>query len=332
MILMPCPLVPNFDFKFDFYLRPEDIMTQPFIRSTVLATALAVLFLISSTATAQSSGISVKGSAESSEQAELMRMSVKIEAQGSDLNAAMESLLEKKKKATISIEKLEPLEGTIKFGDIGDGGGQGDTTRVMQQMKRRFGDDPKMAQMMKVKPTVKLTLSITADWKLETAEPGELMLACDALKQKISKTDFVGESEDKLSPEQQELAEEMSEMMDQYGGGEESTPSGTPSFYYVRVISAELQEELLGKAFDDAKKEAMRLAKATKSTLGDLIHLSTSTGGGSSNPYEDYYRSQAQSLSPKANTLEGGAIETVSQKPDKAKYSVSISAMFGIKQ
>ena len=306
-------------------------MTPSSIYCVILSAAL--LILSSSVATAQSNdGISVKGSAESSEQAEVMRMSVTIEAQGSDLNAAMESLMKKKKKATITVEKLEPVEGTIKFGEISAGGGQGDAAQMVQQMKRRFGDDPRMAKMMKVKPPVKLTLSITADWKLEQAEKGELMLACDALKQKISKADFVGETENKLSPEQEELAEEMAEMMNQYGGGDESTPAGTPSFYYVRVISQELQDELLGKAFDDAKKQATRLAKATKSELGELKRLTSSDGGGgSSNPYEEYYRSQRQAFSPKAETLEGGAIESVSTTPDKADYSVSISATFGIK-
>lgn len=304
-------------------------MTRPFIYSSLVA---AVLFLVCSTATAQFDGISVEGSAESSEQAEVMRMSVTIEAQGADLNAAMESLLKKKKKATIKVEKLEPVEGTIKFGDISAGGGQGDSSQMMQLMKRRFGDDPRMAQMMKVKPPVKLTISITADWKLEPAEPGELMLACDALKQKISKTDFVGESEDKLSPEQEELAEEMAQMMNEYGGGGgESTPAGTPSFYYVRVISAELQDELLGKAFDDAKQQAMRLAKATKSELGELKQLSSTDIGGSSDPYEAYYRSQRQAFVPTAETLEGGAIEAISQTPSKADHSVSVSATFGIK-
>lgn len=302
------------------------------IYSVVIATMLMATLLITASAAAQSNdGISVEGSAESSEQAEIMRMSVTIEAQGSDLNAAMESLMKKKKKATITVEKLEPVEGTIKFGDISAGGGQGDTSQMMQQMKRRFGDDPRMAKMMKVKPPVKLTLSITADWKLDPAEPGELMLTCDALKQKISKADFVGESENKLSPEQEELAEEMAEMMNQYGGGSESTPAGTPSFYYVRVISQELQDELLGKAFDDAKKQAMRLATATKSKLGNLKQLSSSDGGGgSSNPYEDYYRAQSQAFSPTAETLEGGAVEAISETPDKADYSVSVSATFGI--
>jgi len=271
-------------------------MNRPF-SLTFLLTLTTVLFFIASAATAQSDGISV----------------------------------EKKKKATINVEKLEPVEGSIEFGDISGGGGQGDASKMIQQMKRRFGDDPKMAQMMKVKPPVKLTLSISADWKLEPAEPGELMLTCDALKQKISKTDFVGESENKLSPEQEELAEEMAEMMSQYGGGEESAPAGTPSFFYVRVISAELQDELLGKAFDDAKKEAMRLAKATKSELGSLKHLSTSDGE-SSNPYENYYRSQREGFVPTAKTLEGGAIEAVSTSPDKTKYSASVSATFEIKQ
>ena len=294
--------------------------------------AVTLLLLVCSVSVAQFDGIAVKGSAESIEQAEVMRMSVTIEAQGSDLSAAMESLMKKKKKATIQVEKLEPVEGTIKFGDIGTGGGQGDSTQMIQQMKRRYGDDPRMAQMMNVKPPVKLTLSITADWKIETAEPDQLMLACDALKQKISKTEFVGQDEDKLTPEQEELAEELAQMMNEYGGGGDSTPAGTPSFYYVRVIPAQLQEELLGKAFEDAKKQAQRLAKATGSELGDLQRLSSSSVDAASDPYEAYYRSQRQSFVPTAEELEGGAVEAVSNAPDKVDFSVSISAAFGIKQ
>jgi len=303
-------------------------MIRPAIFSTLIGAAL--LFSASTASAQMSDGISVDGYAESSKQADVMRMSVTIEAQGSDLSSAMESLLEKKKKTTIKIEKLEPVEGSIKFDDVETGGG-GDTSQMMQQMKRRFGNDPRMAKMMKVKPPVKLNLTLTADWKLETAESSELMLACDTLKQKISETDFAGQSEDKLSPEQSELAEEMAEMMNEYGGGDSSTPAGTPTFYYVRVVSAELQAELLGKAFDDAKEKATRLATATKSKLGKLKQLSSDeSGSGSSGRYDEYYGYRQAPAMPAGEKHEDGSLESVSQSPDKASYSVSVSATFGI--
>lgn len=304
-------------------------MTQRILFSTIICIA-SVVICLTPQATAQPTfeGISVSGSADLKQPAETMRMSVTIEAQGSDLKAAMESLLEKKKKATIQLEKLEATEGSIKFDDISTGE-QGDTSQMMQQMKRRFGSDPRMAKMMKVKPPVKLSLTIKADWKLESGEASEMMLASDALKQKVIAVDFSGGSEDdKLSDEQAELAEEMSEMMNEYGGGGDTTPAGTPSFYYIRNISPELQAELLGKAFDDAKAQAERLAKATNLELGDIKTLSSRNA--SRNDYNDYYGYRQSS--PTGETLEDGTVEAVSQSPDQVEYSVSVAASFGIKR
>jgi len=74
---------------------------------------------------------------------------------------------------------------------------------------------------------------------------------------------------------------------------------------------------------------AVVLAKATNLELGDIKMLASRNAG--LNNYNDYY-GYSQSSVPTGETLEDGTVEAVSQSPDQVEYSVSVTALFGIKR
>jgi hypothetical protein len=87
-----------------------------------------------------------------------------------------------------------------------------------------------------------------------------------------------------LSPEEQELAEEMAEMMSDhgYGSGSEAKP-GEPQFVFVARISEEDRRQAMTEAFAKAQASAARVAAAAGKELGELAHLQSNSRGAARN-------------------------------------------------
>lgn len=278
-------------------------------------------------------GIVVNGSDSVERPAELMRMSMKIEAKGETFEKALQNLANKKKKAMIALEKLTALEDSIQFGET-TSGQQSDTSQMIAQMRRAFGNDPRVANMMKVKPPVVLSVEVTADWKLDSEIQGDdCLLACDALREKISNADVGSAQEaDELSEEQQELAEELNEMMSEYSySSQGEQTAGEASFYYVARLTAEQIDTVTESAISRAKQSASRMAKMANVELGSLKLLTDM-----SNPYMemmniDPYGYGSRQSTPQNKRLPDGSIEVVSQNPLSVKYTASITTSFAIK-
>lgn len=302
-------------------------------RFVLFVVAVIASMVVSNTASAQfeSSGIAVTASAKTEAPAQWMRMTMTIEAKGPDLKAAMESLAAKRKKATIKLEKLDAIEDSIKFKEVSTGGSS-DSSEMAQMMKRRFGDDPRVAKMMKIKPPVTVTVALTADWKLE-GEPDELLFVCDELKQEITGAEVAGGKDDGgLTEEQAELAEEMAEMMMGYSSSEE-TPAGTPAFFFIRTVSVDQQGALTGKAFSKAKVKAQRLADAAQLQLGKIMTLTSANDSMSAymmQSYDSY--GYGRSAAPRGETHEDGTLEVVGTSPSNIVHSATIAVAFAIDQ
>jgi hypothetical protein len=305
------------------------------IRSIIILFAAALLasnLTISQTSVAQETGgVAVRASAESSAPAELLRMSMAIEAQGGDFQTALEVLAEKKKKAMIGMEKLDALEDSFEFGETERGAG-GDTSSMMQQLRRQMGNDPRAAKMLKIKPPVTLTITVTADWKLE-GDGDELLIACDELKQKITDADIGGTKvKAKLSDEQAEVAEEMAAMMNEHQsyGGSNEVEAGKPTFYYVRTVSAEDHDKLVAEAFAKAKTKADRLVKSTGLSLGSIqrVAVNGDTDMSEFYGYDPYGRA---SQIPSGGVQDDGSVEAISQSPTDVPHSASIAVQYEIK-
>lgn len=273
-------------------------------------------------------GISVAGSHSVEKPASWMCMKMKIEAKGENFQRAMESLAKKKKKAQVKLEKLGAVEGSIKF-EPGAAGASGGTSDMLTQMKRVYGNDPRVAKMMKVKPPVTVSVQLTAKWEI-SGDGDELLLQCDQQKNKITKDDIGGTVDpDELSAEQEELAEELAEMASEYGGygGREEAPAGQPSFYYLARFDKTEIDQAMKTAFDKARISAEKLANASGASLGQLKSLSS----GAANGYDRYYDAYGNRSSvPSPTELEDGGVEIASQNPLTVTYNARIAVAFKI--
>jgi len=175
---------------------------------------------------------------------------------------------------------------------------------------------------------------------LESQSAEELLLEAQALREKIKAADLAGTKQaEELSPEEQELAEEMAEMMMQHG--EEPVPVGEPLFMYVARITEADRDRAMADAFAKAKAHAERLAGAAGVKLGPLVALSGAGGGSSTMTDPDmygmfgghdyrrqqYFRQLVQS---------GGAAddesnnEAVGIEPGGLKFTFMVNAMFAL--
>ena len=127
----------------------------------------------------------------------------------------------------------------------------------MEQMRAR-GKKPKGLQ---VPQTVTVTGSLTAEWPLEAKSQEQLLLLAQGIEEKIKAADLSGSQEvQKLSPEEEELAEEAKQAMGRYG--EQPPPLGQPTFLFVAVLSKQDRQKAMAEAFKKAAAEAADLAKA----------------------------------------------------------------------
>jgi hypothetical protein len=208
---------------------------------------------------------------------------------------------------------------------------------IMQRMSARGRNVPKGLQVPK---TVTVASTLTAEWPLEADSPEELLLEVEALKEKVVAADLAGAKQaEKLSPEEQELAEEMAEIMQ--NRGEEPVPVGQPLFAFVARISAEDRDKALAEAFTKAKSQASSLARAAGVKLGPLVGLSGHDRGttgyfedgmfpGASYAAREYYQNLfGQQLmrdgSDKPN-------EAVGANPDKLSFTFAVTATFALEE
>lgn len=273
-------------------------------------------------------GISAFGVEEVTQPAQKMRMKMKIEGKGKDFKAAMEAVAKKRKKAQIKLEKLGAIPESIVFTEI-SAGESGGTSEMITRMQRSFGDDPRVAKMMKLKPPVVLSVSVTADWKLE-GEGDDLILSCDQQQKEITDADLGGKSDSgELSEEQEELAEELAQFSSQYGySSNEQAAAGEGKFYYVAKFEKSQIEEAGKLAFKQAKAKAENLATVAEIELGSLSSLARSA-----NPLEQIYNSYGGGRSlPSPKTLDDGGQEVTSENPLKVKLTAQVYASFEIKR
>ena len=128
---------------------------------------------------------------------------------------------------------------------------------------------------------VKVTADLTAQWKLTPGTPEELLRTVHPLQEKIRKADVGGTKVATApTPEEQELQEEVGDQgMGPYGADGEQKP-GEPDFVFTSRISDDEYDAALAKAFQDARQQAARLAKAADTQLGTISSISNARSGG----------------------------------------------------
>jgi hypothetical protein len=186
-----------------------------------------------------------------------------------------------------------------------------------------------------VKPPVIVTTMLTADWPLEAGAPEKLVLAAGTLRQQVKDADLGGAKEsDKLSPEEQEMAEEMAEQMNQMGQpDDESSQAGQPQVLFVAKLADKDRQAATSEAFTKAKAQAAELAKAAGMGLGRLSSLAGGSSGtmdwNQSEPFGNGVYTQYMQRMMNSGRMPGAQHdEAVAPAPDALEFDFTVTATF----
>jgi uncharacterized protein YggE len=179
-----------------------------------LLAAVTLALGISGTAMAQfheQGVVSGTGVVTISRPTETMRLQIAIMGRGATLKDALKALKERVEDAKGELEDLGADKATIKVESSKIMEVQNNPQQQMQMMMmQRMKQAGKASKRATVAPPVIVTAMLTAEWKLTAKDPEELLLAVNPLQEKIKAADLSGSKEaDKLTPEQEELMEEM---------------------------------------------------------------------------------------------------------------------------
>lgn len=214
--------------------------------------------------------VSGTGVMEIKRSAETLRVQLEVMARGKNLSEALDKLKIRREESAAALAKLGAVKDSVSFGDADmvdeASDRQGQMERMMMARNRALG---KATKPKTETPTV-VTVMVKADFPLPADKPEALLLAAKTLQEKIKAAELGGlKADEKVSPEAEEQAEEA------VGGSNRGEmPRGTPAFLYVVKLTEAEKSKALAEAFELAKRDAARLAKAAGQSLGELQKLS----------------------------------------------------------
>lgn len=270
-----------------------------------------------------------------------LRMYVELLGKGKTLEAALANLKDRREAALAQLQSLGARKESIWFSSPGLSNIQSAQQRQLEQMirQRLVARGRKLPRGLQVARPVVASVTLTAEWPLPAGTPEKLLVAAEALKEKLRAADLAGSKEaEKLSPEEQELAEEMAEMLS--NSGEQPVPLGEPHFVYVARISDQDRDKALAEAFAKARAQASRLARAAGIGLGPLVGLSGQGGGVTSfDGYEDPFggysrRAYIEQLIGRraASDQAQGDNEAIGPEPGSLSFGFYVRAIFGMQK
>jgi len=267
-----------------------------------------------------------------------MRMYIQLFGKGKTPEEALAKLKERREAATLQLESLKADKKSIVFGKtsfstVQEAQKQRFEAMVREQM-RAGGKAPKG---LKVPQTTTVTTFLSAEWPLEATSQETLLLLAHGIEEKIKAADLSGGKEaEKLSPEEEELAEEARQTISRYG--EQQQPLGQPFFLFVAEIDKPDRQKAMAEAFAKAKTQATDLAKAAGVELGQLIGLGGGCSGDNSfgeQRYNSYSNrgilSEVQEMATEGNEdSDQKRYEALSTTPGPLAFKCYLTATFAL--
>jgi uncharacterized protein YggE len=275
------------------------------------------------------------GTAVVKRQPTILRMNLMLTAKGKTAEEAVAVLKARRQTATAELVKLGADKKSIQVSNLSVSAAENQRRRQVQMMiRQRMQAGGGAAKLPKLPEVVNVVAMLTAEWPITAKDPEELFLTVQQLQGKVKGAKLAGGKEaEKLSPEEEELAEEMKGEMGYYGGEEEFDPS-TPMFSYVAKITEEDRTKAMAEAFQKAKADAQRIAAAAGVQLGPLAALSSDTVRHMYPGYPDYGPQMSPGYRPMMERLrmpdgrENAEDEAVASDPAQVGLSVSANASF----
>jgi uncharacterized protein YggE len=290
----------------------------------------------------ESGVVSGNGVVVISRKPETMRLLVVLQGKGATLKDALASIKSRGEAAKKQLATLGAGKDSIKLDDakIAEPDNNQQQQRRMQMMQRGGGKAPKAGKKAAKTPDpILVSATLTAEWKLEGKSADDLLMTVHGLQEKIKGADLAGSKEaEKLTPEQEEALEEM-QAEDGFGSfnQNEGPKPGEPMFLFVTHIPDADREKAFSQAYQKARTDASRIAKAAGMELGELKSLH----GPSGNYNRGYnYNSRSYRVLQMANAATGTPDDEVSEDSTEVvggdsghvKFNVTVSASFDLKR
>jgi uncharacterized protein YggE len=266
--------------------------------------------------------VSASGYASAPQKPEILRMTVTVSAQGTDIRDALAKLKAKRDDITANLLATGADKDSIKFSDLAEGNGENLTPqqRMMRQMMAARNQQPASTQ-----PSgVTISSNLTAQWPLSEGSPDDALAAAAGLEDKIKAAMPTGKTAANKTPEEEEVAEEMAAQQAAAG----QTKADEPQFVFVHRLTEDERAKLLAQAFADAQTQSRRLASAAGKQLGDVTHISTSAGK-PENPYSAY----VETMLGASGDVTAGTDDNEATSPqlNNLTYSVRVEVTFMLK-
>ena len=271
-----------------------------------------------------------------------VRMYLMLVGRGKTAAEAVAVLKARRQAATAELVKLGADQKSIQSSSISVSSAESQRRRQLQSMiRQRMQARGATAKPVKLPEIVSVAVMLTAEWPVAAKDPEELFLMSHELQAKVKAAKLgTGKEGDKLSPEEEEVAEEMkAEMGPSFGpSGEEEFDLNTPLFSYVAKITEEERAKITAEAFAKARADAQRIAQAAGVQLGPLAGLfdDASVRGGyygpsyyNEGPVSSTYRQMIERFRTAAQR-ERVPDEAVSDDPGQVTFSVTARVMFAL--
>ena len=285
--------------------------------------------MVLTTADASSPAISAAGTSSIKRLPSTIRVIVPIQAKGKTIEDALKSLETERKTALDKIQKIGFTEENIRVEGFSFDQSQENKRRQMERMiAQRMGQAG--AKKTTSTESVAIRCMLYAEWPMTGNTVEEIFKESHTLKQKILAANLIPKPEG-LSPEEEELAEEMEAM--NYSGEEES--SNEPRFIFVAKVSDEEGQKAYAEAFEQAQKQGALLAKAAGFKLGPLKQIagSVTKNQETMEPYSRYnhdpYLAQMIHAQQFGND-ETSQFEGIAASPDSITFTFIIHVSFGM--
>ena len=261
-------------------------------------------------------------------QPKLMRVQVALLAKGSDMQKALTMLEDRSAAARAQLTALGAPKDAIKIGEPRTSSEKTDEQRQMEMMMAQRLRKGRRGQPKSSSVTV--TAMLTAEFPLEASDVKEMLAQSYSLQQKIRAGDIGGLGEaEKLSPEEQEIMEELEEQTGgMYGYSNSGQKPGEPVFTFVSPISEDEHQQALAEAFNKAKTSAEQLARAAGMNLGKLSSLSNhlTTGDSNYSAYDQYAYQMRMANATEED--QSDKLEATSSEAGPVTYGVTVAASF----
>ncbi|MCL2349327.1 MAG: SIMPL domain-containing protein [Planctomycetaceae bacterium] len=273
--------------------------------------------------------ISVSGTSTVKSLPGTIRVIIPIQVKAKTIDEAITSLQAGQKTALEKIQKIGFKKEQVEFDNFGFDQLQENKRRQMEAMISQRMNQPGQKKP-EIAESVALRCLLIAEWPIVGKTVEEILRESYTLKQKINAADFISKK-GTLTPEEEELAEEMESMNDSSGGPESSND---PQLIYIAKISEEEGQKAYTEAFEQARKQGEFLAKAANVKLGTLMQLSAglTKNQKSLNPYsrdyQDYDYYVMQMVSQQFGGDSSKQLECIATAPGLVEFTFIVQAVF----